>query len=264
MTYSPTAHPLTFTEAGERQLKQVLQVSTLSKSFGAITVADQVDLNVARGECVGVIGPNGAGKSSLFNLIAGSLQPDQGKVIVNGKDVTRLPAHKRVSFGIGRAFQIPQPFLGLTVYENVLSAAANGAGLRGKKLASYTCEVLERTGLTDKGNILAGSLTLLDRKNLELAKAVATRADLLMLDEIGAGLTEREVARLVDRIRELKQDHAIIWIEHIAHALKSVADRIVVLNFGKLILDGEPEEVMNSAVVREIYMGLKADESTGS
>lgn len=241
------------------QAVPVLQVTGLSKSFGAVIVAKEIDLSISMGECIGVIGPNGAGKSSVFSLIAGVLRPNGGTITLNGRDVTQLPAHQRVKLGIGRAFQIPQPFAGLTVYENVLSGATAGAGLRGHEAADWACDVIERTGLSSKANTLAGALTLLDRKNLEVAKAVATRARLLMLDEIGAGLTEREVARLVEKIAALKEDHAIIWIEHIAHALKEVADRIVVLNFGEKVADGPFDPVMSSAIVREIYMGLRED-----
>lgn len=240
-------------------MSQVLQVSGLNKAFGAIVVAKDVSFAIDKGECVGVIGPNGAGKSSVFSLIAGVLKPDSGRVELLGRDITKLPGHKRVHAGIGRAFQIPQPFVGLTVFENVLSAAFSGAGLKGREAEDWACDVIERTGLVEKADTLAGSLSLLDRKNLEVAKAVATRAELLMLDEIGAGLTEREVARLVERIAVLKEDHAIIWIEHIAHALKQVADRILVLNFGEKVADGEFETVMSSPIVREIYMGLKED-----
>ena len=235
----------------------VLQVVGLNKSFGAVEVAKDLNFSIARGECIGVIGPNGAGKSSVFSLVAGVLTPNSGQIIINGQDVTGFPAHKRVHCGIGRAFQIPQPFSGLTVYENVQSAATSGAGLRGREASEWACDVIERTGLEARADTLAGSLTLIDRKNLEVAKAVATRADLLMLDEIGAGLTDREVARLVERIAALKKDHAIIWIEHIAHALKPVADRILVLNFGQKVADGPFDQVMSSAIVREIYMGLK-------
>ncbi|MFM2281578.1 MAG: hypothetical protein RLZZ444_3809 [Pseudomonadota bacterium] len=237
----------------------LLEVRDLNKSFGAIVVADHVDLVIETGECIGVIGPNGAGKSSLFGLIAGSLTPDSGRIVLDGRDVNALPAFKRVHLGVGRAFQIPQPFVGLTVYENILAATGFGAGLSGNVARQKAREVAERTGLAAKADILAGSLTLLDRKRLELAKALATGAKLLMLDEIGAGLTEREVLNLVETIRDLKRDHGIIWIEHIAHALKSVADRIIVLHFGKKLLEGAPEEVMGSAVVKEIYMGLAAD-----
>jgi branched-chain amino acid transport system ATP-binding protein len=237
----------------------LLEVRELSKSFGAITVADHVDLSIDLGECVGVIGPNGAGKSSLFGLISGSLRPDRGSVRFDGKDVTAMPAHRRVHLGIGRAFQIPQPFPNLTAFENVLAAASFGARLSGHAAQDKAREVVETTGLSDMADKPAGSLTLLNRKRLELAKALAVDARLLMLDEIGAGLTEREVDRLVETIGRLKKGHAIIWIEHIAHALKSVADRIAVLHFGRKLLDGPPEEVMSSATVKEIYMGLAVD-----
>jgi branched-chain amino acid transport system ATP-binding protein len=239
----------------------LLDVRNLSKRFGQIVVADKIDLSIEIGECIGVIGPNGAGKSSLFGLISGALTADAGTILLSGEDVTRMPVHKRVHRGIGRAFQIPQPFPGLTVYENVLAASSFGAGKSGRQAREDARSVLARTGLADMGDKLAGSLTLLNRKRLELAKALAVDAKLLMLDEIGAGLTEREVARLVETVAGLKQDHAIIWIEHIAHALKSVADRIVVLHFGRKLLDGDPEEVMGSAVVKEIYMGLGVDEA---
>lgn len=239
----------------------LLDVKDLNKSFGQIRVADHVDLRIEHGECIGVIGPNGAGKSSLFALISGSLTPDSGAIFLDGQDVTRMAPHKRVHLGIGRAFQIPQPFRDLSVYENVLAAASFGGGMTGKKARLKALDVLDRTGLADAGNTLAGSLTLLNRKRLELAKALAVNAKLLMLDEIGAGLTEREVDRLVVTISDLKKDHAIIWIEHIAHALKSVADRIAVLHFGRKLLDGDPETVMTSATVKEIYMGLGVDEA---
>jgi branched-chain amino acid transport system ATP-binding protein len=239
----------------------LLDVKDLNKRFGQIVVADHINLEICMGECIGVIGPNGAGKSSLFGLISGALTPDSGKVLLDGEDITALPTHKRVHHGVGRAFQIPQPFPGLTVYENVYAAACFGGQMSASKARTSTLEVLDRTGLSDIGNAPAGSLTLLNRKRLELAKALAVNAKLLMLDEIGAGLTEREVGRLVETIRALKEDHAIIWIEHIAHALKSVADRIAVLHFGRKLLDGNPEEVMASSVVREIYMGLGVDEA---
>ena len=239
----------------------LLEVRSLNKRFGTITVADNVDLAIERGECVGVIGPNGAGKSSLFALIAGSVFPDSGEVLLGGRVISKLPAHQRVRLGIGRAFQIPQPFSGLSVYENVFAAARFGAGLPAHPARDKARAVLEQTGLFDHRDTLAGSLSLLNRKRLELAKALAVNARLLMLDEIGAGLTEREVDRLVATILTLKPDHGIIWIEHIAHALKSVADRIAVLHFGRKLLDGPPDVVMGSAVVKEIYMGLGVDES---
>ncbi len=237
-----------------------LEVSGLCKRFGAIVVADDVALSLDVGECIGVIGPNGAGKSSVFALIAGSLKADAGRIALDGRDITKSPAFRRARLGIGRAFQIPQPFAHLTVYENVLAAVGSGAELRGTALVDAAVATLARTRLTAKADIKAGSLSLLDRKRLELAKAMGTGARVLMLDEIGAGLTELEVHELIEVIAELKRDHGVIWIEHIAHALKSVADRILVLHYGRKLMEGPPAEVMGSAVVREIYMGLKADE----
>jgi branched-chain amino acid transport system ATP-binding protein len=236
-----------------------LQVTNLCKSFGAIVASDKVSFSLEVGECLGVIGPNGAGKTSVFSLIAGGIVADAGEIHLDGVDISHLPAFRRARLGICRTFQIPQPFSDLTVYENVLSAASSGARLSGSELTDCAVSALERSGLVAKAGQRAGALPLLDRKRLELAKALATQAKVLMLDEIGGGLTEREVGSLVERIAELKRDHAIIWIEHIAHALKSVADRILVLHFGKKLLEGTPDEVMSSAIVREIYMGLKSD-----
>ncbi len=239
----------------------LLDVSGLSKRFGAVVVADQVDIAVDVGECLGVIGPNGAGKSSVFNLIAGTLSPDAGTVRFNGADVTTMPAYKRARAGIVRAFQIPQPFPKLTVYENLLVAAQYGAGLTAGDAEAWVMQVLREFGLAAKAELFGGSLTLLDRKRLELAKAVASKAKLLLLDEVAGGLTEREVEELAALIVTLKRDHAIIWVEHIAHALRAAADRILLLHFGKKLLDGPPAEVLRSPVVKQIYMGLAADEA---
>jgi branched-chain amino acid transport system ATP-binding protein len=238
----------------------LLEVSGLSKRFGAVVVADAVEVTIERGECLGVIGPNGAGKSSVFNMIAGTLAPDAGTIRFAGQDVTRMPAYKRARAGIVRAFQIPQPFPALTVYENLLVAAQYGAGLTGTAAETWVVKVLRDFGLAEKAEILGGRLPLLDRKRLELAKAVASKAKLLLLDEIAGGLTEREVEELAALIVALKRDHAVIWIEHIAHALRAASDRILLLHFGKKLLDGPPAEVLASPVVRQIYMGL-ADEA---
>jgi branched-chain amino acid transport system ATP-binding protein len=239
----------------------LLQVAGLSKRFGAIVVADEVTFSLAAGECLGMIGPNGAGKSSIFNLIAGTIPADGGTIRFDGREMRGLAAHLRARLGIVRAFQIPQPFPHLTVYENVLAAASFGGGLAGSEAQTSALGVLATMGLTGKAEMLAGQLPLLDRKRLELGKAVASRAKLLLLDEIAAGLTEPEVEDLVSLIASLKTAHAIIWIEHIPHALRAVADRIMVLHFGRNVLVGPPAEVMKSALVREIYMGFRADDA---
>ena len=238
----------------------LLEVAALRKRFGAIIVADSVTFSLAPGECLGMIGPNGAGKSSIFNLIAGTIAPDGGTIRFADRDLTGVASHLRARLGIVRAFQIPQPFPHLTVYENVLAAASFGAGLSGSQAQASALEVLAAMGLVGKAEMLAGQLPLLDRKRLELAKAVASAAKLLLLDEIAAGLTEPEVEELVALIGSLKTHHTIIWIEHIPHALRAVADRILVLHFGRAVLEGPPAEVMKSALVREIYMGFRADD----
>ena len=239
----------------------LLEVAGLRKRFGAIVVADGVTFSLASGECLGMIGPNGAGKSSIFSLIAGTIAPDGGAIRFDGRDLGGLAAHLRARLGIVRAFQIPQPFPHLTVYENVLAAASFGGGLTGSAAQAAALGVLATTGLGGKAEVMAGQLPLLDRKRLELGKALASRARLLLLDEIAAGLTEREVEDLVALIASLKTRHAIIWIEHIPHALRAVADRIMVLHFGRNVLVGPPVEVMRSGLVREIYMGFRADDA---
>jgi branched-chain amino acid transport system ATP-binding protein len=237
----------------------ILILEAVSKNFGALKVTDSVSFNVARGEALGIIGPNGAGKSTLFNLITGNFLADSGTIRLDGRDVTRAPAMSRVRMGVGRTFQIPQPFEGLTVYENLMVAAAFGAGQSEADARDPCIAVLESTGLLAKANATAGSLSLLDRKRLELARAMATSPKLLLLDEIAGGLTEGECKSLVATIRSLHATGVtIIWIEHVLHALTSVVERLVVLDFGKLIGMGRPDDVMASKAVREIYLGLEA------
>ena len=239
----------------------LLRIAGLSKNFGVIKVADDIAIELDRGECLGVIGPNGAGKSTLLNLIAGLVPPDRGSIRIAGREIVGLSPHRRARLGVGRAFQIPQPFPHLSVYENVLVAAHHGGGLQGHEASSWCMEVLQRTMLTPKADLLAGTLPLIDRKRLEFAKALASRPRLILLDEIAAGLTEPEVEQLLAIIASIKAAHAIIWIEHIPHALRAVADRILVLNFGRKVLEGPPAEVMDSSIVREIYMGLTDDDA---
>lgn len=239
-------------------MMDVLELHDVSKSFGALKVTDGVTLSVPKGQALGIIGPNGAGKSTLFNLITGNILPDQGRVVLLGQDVTRAPAMERVRMGVGRSFQIPQPFEGLTVFENLLTAAAYGRGLPERAVAEDCAEVLRDTGLLAKANVLAGALTLLDRKRLELARAMATGPELLLLDEIAGGLTEAECRVLVETIRGLHaKGVTIIWIEHVLHALNSVVERLLVLDFGKVIGIGAPAEIMASKDVREIYLGME-------
>ncbi len=236
----------------------LLEIRNLNKAFGAVTVADDISLDVAEGEALGIIGPNGAGKSTLFNLITGRVAPGSGTIRLDGTDISRMPARRRVHLGIGRSFQIPQPFEQMTTYENVSVAACFGAG--GSELAEqgHVVEVLHRTGLLAKANLPAGSLSLLERKRLEMARALATRPRLLLLDEIAGGLTDAECISLVETIRQINADGTtIVWIEHVTHALLAVVTRLVALDFGKVIGEGDPEAVMASDAVRRIYLGME-------
>lgn len=239
----------------------LLEVERLCKRYGAVVVADDISFSFDHCSCLGLIGPNGAGKSSLFNMLTGIISPDSGEIRLNNKDMRRIPPHLRARLGIVRAFQIPRPFTRLTVYENVLTAAMYGAGLSAEHASRHALCVLDQTGLRVHADQPAGHLRLLDRKRLELAKAMASKAELLLLDEIASGLTDQEVKSLVELIGALKSTHAIIWIEHIPHALHAVADRIMVLHFGRKLLDGPPSEVIANPLVQEIYMGMPADAS---
>jgi len=237
----------------------LLEVADLGKSFGSIVVAENLDLAIAPGEAVGIIGPNGAGKTTLFNLIAGGLSPNNGTIRLDGRDLAGTSAQARCRAGIGRTHQIPQPFEKLTVFENLLVGAVYGRRKTEREVTQSCGEILERFGLSKRANTPAGSLTLLERKRLEIARALATAPRLLLLDEIAGGLTEGECAELVASIREIrKAGVAILWIEHVVHALLAVIDRLVVLNFGRKIAEGDPTEVMRLPEVHRIYIGIEA------
>jgi branched-chain amino acid transport system ATP-binding protein len=239
----------------------MLNVNQASKRYGSKTVVDRVSFSIERGECLGIIGPNGAGKTTLFNILDGSASMDAGAVRLDGTDISKLPQHKRAQLGMGRAYQVPRTFVGLSIFENVLTGLFHGPKLDVANATRKAKEILETVGLVEKKNLIAGALPLLDRKRLELAKAMSIGSKVLLLDEIAGGLTEQEVFQLIDVVRPLKTDHAIIWIEHIAHALMAVSDRIMVLNFGQKLAEGEPVTVMSSALVQEIYLGISVDDA---
>jgi branched-chain amino acid transport system ATP-binding protein len=237
----------------------VLRLTGVSKRYGALQVTDDISFAVERGETYGILGPNGAGKTTLFNLVSGDVRPDQGSVEFDGADVNHLPPHRRCVAGIGRSYQVPRPFGGMTVFENLLVGATFGGELTGHAAYDVCVDVLERTGLKARANQLAGTLGLLDRKRLELARALATQPQLLLLDEIAGGLTEPETHALVDEIRRVKERGVtIVWIEHVVHALLAVADRLLVINFGKRLAEGLPAAVMDYPEVRRVYLGLEA------
>jgi len=238
----------------------ILAFEKISKRFGAVVVANGIDVALGEGEALGIIGPNGAGKTTLFGIASGAIRPDAGRVIFAGTDITALAPERRCRMGIGRSFQIPQPFNGMSVFENLVVAAAFGGGKREKDVYSGCVELLERCALAGKANKLAGSLTLLDRKRLELARALATQPRVLLLDEVAGGLTEHECAALVTLIGDIRRTGvSIIWIEHVVHALLAVVDRLVVLHGGAFIGEGDPKTVVQSPAVRDIYMGMPAD-----
>jgi branched-chain amino acid transport system ATP-binding protein len=202
-----------------------------------------------------VVGPNGAGKTTMLHLVAGQLRPDAGRVRFAGRDVTGLPARARCQLGLARTYQVPQPFAGMTVYENVLVGASFGGREqrdRAEDAHRASLDALALAELVPEANRLAGSLTL-------LARALATGPRLLLLDEVAGGLTEPEVHRLVATIRRVRQAGvSVVWIEHIVHALLSVVDRIVAIDFGRKLIEGDPGTVMASPEVRDVYLGAEA------
>ena len=237
----------------------LLALHSVSKSYGALKVTDGISLSVAEGETLGILGPNGAGKSTLFNLISGDVRVDAGRVEYEGRDVTPLAPHERCRAGIGRSYQVPQPFGAMTVFENLVTAACFGGGQPERQAWQTAQEVLAQTGLLAHANKPAGGLTLLNRKRLELARALATRPKLLLLDEIAGGLTEHEAQLLVSELRSIKaRGVTMIWIEHVVHALLSLADRLLVIDFGRKLAEGHPQAVMKDPDVQRVYMGMEA------
>ena len=258
----------------------ILALEKISKRFGAIVIADGIDLALGEGEALGILGPNGAGKTTLFGIISGTVQPDSGRVLYAGADITAMSPERRCAvgigkslgasesasgqaagrYGIGRSFQIPLPFSGMSVFENLVVASAFGARRREHDAYHSCMDILTRCGLADKANRPAGSLTLLDRKRLELARALATDPAVLLLDEVAGGLAEHECQALIALIREVRKSGvSIIWIEHVVHALIASIDRLVVLHNGGFIAQGDPATVIKSPQVAEIYLGIEAD-----
>ncbi|HVD02076.1 MAG TPA: ABC transporter ATP-binding protein [Candidatus Dormibacteraeota bacterium] len=239
--------------AGETPL---LELRGISKRFGRVVVAESLSLTVAAGDAVGVVGPNGAGKSTLFSVISGDLAPNAGEVIFEGRAVTRLGPAERCRAGIGRTYQVPRSFPHMTVFENVLVAAGRGAGLGRHDAREQAVEVLEQTGLRELANRPASRLGLLPRKRLELARAMATRPRLLMLDEVAAGLTDPEVGELIEIVRGVRAAGvSVIWVEHVVRALVGVVERLICLAGGHFIGDGPPERVLADPRVKEVFLG---------
>lgn len=241
-------------------MSPMLEVSGLSKRFGKVVTAEDLSFSLGQGEALGIVGPNGAGKSTLLSLITGVLPADSGTIVYDGRDITRMSAGARSEAGIARSFQIPRPFVDMTVFENTYVGAAFGGDSHGQVGYETAAEALEITGLMHLSDVPAGQLRLLDRKRLELARALATKPRLILLDEIAGGLTEKELPPLIDMIKGLKAAGVtIIWIEHIVHALLAVVDELMCLAFGKVLAMGDPHEVMRSPEVIEVYLGSTFD-----
>jgi len=237
----------------------LLELDHVTKRFGRIVVADELSLQVGPGDAIGIVGPNGAGKTSVFGLISGDLDPDAGDVRFGGRTVLGTDAAGRCRLGIGRTYQVPRPFAHMTVFENVLVAAQQGGGARGRASHGVAIERLREADLIDKANRPAGSLGLVDRKRLELARALATGPQLLLLDEVAAGLTDPEVAELVAIVRAARErGMAVLWIEHVVRALLDTVDRLVCLASGGIVGDGAPHVVLASPAVREVFLGTEA------
>ncbi|HUP37888.1 MAG TPA: ATP-binding cassette domain-containing protein [Candidatus Limnocylindria bacterium] len=236
----------------------LLALVGVSKSFGSLRVIEDLSFSVGPREALGVIGPNGAGKTTALNLMIGRLRPDRGRVVFEGRDVTRVAPHARCRAGIALTHQIPHPFEALTVFENVLVGAVHGAG-HGEAAAHAPClSALELTGLAAKANTRAAQLTLLERKRLELARALATGPRVLLLDEIAGGLSEPEVLELVRVIHRVQAEGvAIVWIEHIVHALRPVVTRLAVISGGRLLREGPTDAVMADPEVQRVYLGIE-------
>src|ERR1700733_4204663 len=241
----------------------LLELDQVTKRFGRVVIAEDLSFAVGPGDTVGIVGPNGAGKTSLFGLISGDLSPGAGQVRFAGRNVTRLDSAARCRLGIGRTYQGPRPLTDMTVFENALVAAQQGGGPRPQARYGAAAAALERTELAGEANVPAGRLGLLARKRLEIARALATGPQLLLLDEVAGGLTDPEVTVLVEIVRGINAEGiAVIWIEHVVRALTSLVSRMACLYGGEFIGDGTPAEVLANPRVREVYLGSDIDAST--
>ncbi len=236
----------------------LLELDNVTKRFGRVVIAEDLSFAVGPGDVVGIVGPNGAGKTSLFGLISGDLAPGAGEIRFAGRTITRQDAAARCRLGIGRTYQVPRPFADMTVFENLLVAAQQGGGLRRRASYAAAVQALERCGMSGQANLPSERLGLLQRKRLELARALATQPTLLLLDEVAGGLTDPEVAQLVEIVRGVNAEGiAVIWIEHVVRALTAVVSRLICLAGGKFVGDGEPASVLADPAVREVFLGTE-------
>lgn len=236
-----------------------LHAEGIVKNYGAVSVLKNLNFSMKSNEAIGIVGPNGAGKTTFLSALSGAFAPDAGVIRLNGEDVTAISASQRCSLGIVRTHQIPKPFVGMTVFENVLVAANYGIDRQTDKAPQYALEAISLSGMEKVVNRQADSLGLLDRKRLELARALATQPKILLLDEIAGGLTDAEANELITTIKMLHQRNigiiGIIWIEHIVHVLVQVAQRLICMDMGEIIADGDPQAVMSDPRVISAYLG---------
>lgn len=235
----------------------LLSLEKVSKYYDELCVANKISFEIMEGELVGIIGPNGAGKTTLFNLIAGTIRADEGSIKYGLIDITKMAPSQRCQLGIGRTFQIPKTFNEMTVYENVL-VGANSRRLSVEEFKDEAHYTLSICGLTDKANTLAKNLSVIKRKALGLACALSTDPELLLLDEVAGGLTDQELQDfilIVDKIRE--SGKTIVWIEHAVQALAAYVERLIVINFGEMIADGNPQAILDDKTIKEIYLGVE-------
>jgi len=241
-------------------MPDILVTTDLTKDFGRLRAVDQLSFEVKEGEILGMMGPNGAGKTTVFNLLTGVYRPDRGVIRFDGRDITNEAPPKRCRWGIGRTYQIPRPFEKMTVYENMLVGAVHGGRLTEKGARVGIHETLELTSLSSKKDDFAGTLPLLDRKRLELGRALATNPTLLLIDEVAGGLTEAEVEQILKIVKKIQEGGVtIVWIEHILMMMSEGVDRLLVIAEGRKLLSGDPKEVMDSREVLEAYLGVEED-----
>jgi branched-chain amino acid transport system ATP-binding protein len=234
----------------------ILSVNGVTKRFGGLVALNKISFDVKKGEVVGLMGPNGAGKTTLLNVIAGEYAPEEGTVIFKGHNITNMPAHRICHLGIARTYQIPQPFVTLTVRENLLASAVFGRQLKINNADTEDDNIFRLLDLTEKKDAVAGSLPILSLKRLELARALARRPDLLLLDEVAAGTTETEIPKILAVINEIRNmGITIIIIEHVMKVLMGVVDRIIVIDKGTKIAEDRPAAIMCDNKVIEAYFG---------
>jgi len=239
----------------------ILTFKNVNAGYGRVQILNDLSFEVKKGEVYGVIGPNGCGKTTMFNALIGLIIPTKGEITFNGKNVTKMNASARCQLGIGRTYQVPRPFEGMSVYENCLVAAVHGAGHSEKEGRRVALDALKLTELYDKREVRAGELTLLDRKRMEIARALGTEPKLLLLDEVAAGLTEAEVQDVMKMVANLKAaGYSIIWIEHVIQTMVESTDTLMCMAQGHNLIVGKPREVMNSKLVEEVYLGGVEDD----